>query len=135
MDARRKDRIRLIYHLRVFDTRTGKPLGVLVDLTPEGMMLMADQQLPTGYSSTLHMDLPANVMDGGRLSFQGEVVWCREDAEDGFYSLGIAMRELSDSSISVVRELIDRFHRPESVDEELEAKDPFAQQEQPDITD
>ena len=131
MDARRQERTRLIYSLRLFLAETRVLLGYLVDITPEGIMVIGDQPQEAGARLALEMDLPKNVMNGGQLSFQGEIKWCREDNDDGLFTLGIRLLKMAAESQALIQELTDRFHQESLADEEAAKRDPYLQHEDP----
>lgn len=131
MDARRHERIRLIYHLRVFNAETHELLGYLVDITTSGMMLVGESPLTVGQSIRVQMELPRNVMDGGQVSFTGVVKWSRAEGSGSFYSVGLELQRVSCDAVRLVRQLTDRFHQAEIADSEAERADPFAQTEDP----
>lgn len=124
--GRRQERTRLIYHLRVFDARKRKLLGHMTDITPEGMMLIGEKPVRVGREFSLRMDLPRNVMresplgensvEGRRLVFPAQSMWCRRDGGEEFYSMGFRILELDPSARDVISALIRNFYR-EDIDE------------------
>ena len=51
MRPMRQERTHLIYRLRVFNASTGKLLGHMTDITPEGMMLIGEKAVRPKRSS------------------------------------------------------------------------------------
>ena len=47
-EKRKHKRVNLIYYLEIFDNTTDKHLGYLVDITPEGLMMISEEQMPSG---------------------------------------------------------------------------------------
>lgn len=126
MDSRRQERTRLIYHLRVFDARRKKLLGHMVDITPEGLMLIGETPVPVGRKYALRMDLPRNLMDG-HLTFSAESKWCTKDANGDFYSMGMRIVKMTPEAITLVQKLTRDFYHediePGSEDEMIGVDD------------
>lgn len=111
MDSgRRRERTKLIYHLRVFDAVSSELLGHVTDLTPEGMMLLGERELEPERAVEVRMTLPSNVMSGGSLSFKVRVKWSRPDIGGQFYHTGVEVTELSGAAASVIQKLIRDFY-------------------------
>ena len=110
MRPMREERTHLIYRLRVFDEKTGKLLGHMTNITPEGMMLLGEKQIRPGKEFSLRMDLPRNVMESGHLTFSAESKWCRRDGSEDFFSVGFRIISISREGLTVVRTLIHDFY-------------------------
>jgi hypothetical protein len=111
MDTRRQERTRLIYHLRVFDARRKRLLGHMVDITPEGLMLIGETPVPVGRKYSLRMDLPRNLMADGHLTFSAESKWCTKDTNEKFYSMGMRIVKMTSEAIALVQRLTRDFYR------------------------
>jgi hypothetical protein len=72
----------------------------LVDVSPEGAHVLAGQEIAPG--SLVEIVLHEEII-GAPLSFHGVVRWCRGDAEDEIYSLGVRIEE---DDLPVWREVI-----------------------------
>ncbi len=113
MRPMREERTHLIYHLRVFDAKTGKLLGHMTDITPEGMMLIGEKPVKPKKDFSLRMDLPRNVMADGHLTFSAQSKWCRKEAGGDFYAMGFCIVEMSPEGLAIMRALIrDFFQEP-----------------------
>ncbi|MGA2615094.1 MAG: PilZ domain-containing protein [Spirochaetia bacterium] len=113
MRPMREERTHLIYRLRVFDAKSGKLLGHMTDITPEGMMLIGEKAVKPKKEFSLRMDLPRNVMEDRHLTFAAVSKWCRKDASGDYYSMGFQIQSISPEGLAVVRTLIRDFFREE----------------------
>ncbi len=113
MKTRRQERTRLIYHLRVFDARRRRLLGQLVDITPEGLLLIGESALPPGKKFSLRMDLPRNLMVDTHLTFSAESKWCEKDPTGEFYNVGFLIVKISPEALAVVQKLARDFYQEE----------------------
>ena len=113
MRPMRQERAHLIYRLRVFDAKTGRLMGHMTDITPEGMMLIGEKAVKPKQELSMRMDLPRNVMKSGHLRFEVVSKWCRKDASGDFYAMGFQIESISPEGLAVVRTLIKDFFREE----------------------
>jgi hypothetical protein len=120
MKVRLQERTHLIYHLRVFDAEEGRMLGHMIEMTPEGMMLIAEEPIPVDKIFSLRMDLPKNLGIERRLAFRAESKWCRKDSTGDFYSMGFRILDMAPEAVTVVRALIKDFYQ-EDAEEEFES--------------
>jgi hypothetical protein len=126
MKTRRQERTRLIYHLRVFDARRKRLLGQLVDITPEGLMLIGESQIPAGKKYSLRMDLPRNLMADAHLTFSAESKWCVKDQSENFYTMGFRIVKITPEALEIVQRLAQDFYQEEiEPDPELDLNPPL----------
>lgn len=124
MDARRQSRTPLIYNLKVENPRSGEAVGYLVNIDPDGMMLLSDREPQMHATLSLCIHLPQNVMGGGCIEVSGQAVWCRHEAENK-YHVGFKFVEVPDGAVSRVSELVHRFYEAEKA--QIDQTDPYLQ--------
>ncbi|MDR1612267.1 MAG: PilZ domain-containing protein [Planctomycetota bacterium] len=113
-DQRRLRRHYLIYYLRVFDRQTGSVIGHLVDITPNGIMILRDSPIEIGGKYSLRLRWRNSV---GRLQvvdFEGECKWCRPDVNPDFYGAGFSVSADSDAHVQAISELIADLKMPDA---------------------
>jgi hypothetical protein len=88
---RKIQRRHLIYYLRVFEQDTDRQLGSLVDITPEGIMLVSDKPVELGRTYSLRMELPTEVYNEGTMLFDAVCVWSKNDVNPEFYDSGFKL--------------------------------------------
>jgi hypothetical protein len=111
MQTRRMERAHLIYFLRVFDAASGELLGQMVDLTPDGIMVIGEAAVVPRQKYQLRMDLPRNVPMGRHLTVEARCKWCRRDPGGDFHSMGFRLLDMSPEAHQVVDQLIEKFYR------------------------
>ena len=80
MENRRKfKRTYLVLFTRVFDRDTGKVLGHLANLTPEGAMIIGEAALEIGKLYHLQMNLTKAVFSKAHLEFEARCVWSKPE--------------------------------------------------------
>jgi len=108
-NKRRIKRSHLIYYLRVFDQTTNKTLGHLVDITPEGAMVISEAAIPPGPGYKLRMLLPAEILGREHLDFEAESLWSKRDLNPDFYDTGFRLNAVALKDTAVIARLIDEF--------------------------
>ncbi len=109
MPERRKlKRRHLIYYLRVFDRATGRLLGHLVDLTPDGMMMMSERPVRVGRAVGLRMVLPGSSGEQ-TVEFEATSRWTSRDVNPDFYDTGFELAKISRKHLAQIETLIDDF--------------------------
>lgn len=104
---RRLRRHYLIYYLRVFDRETGVVLGHLIDITPQGIMILRDAPIAVGSKYALRLRWRNSA---GRLQiadFDGECRWCHPDVNPDFYGAGFAISSANEEHVRSISELIE----------------------------
>jgi len=106
-EKRRLKRRHLIFYLRVFNAETNQLLGYLVDLTPEGIMLMSEEPVEKGEKFKLRMDLPEEYSDRAKIEFDAESVWTSTDVNPDFYDTGFKFSNVSHEERLIIEDIID----------------------------
>ena len=108
-DKRRLKRSHLIYYLRVFDRSTNETLGHLVDITPEGAMLISENPIPVNTHFQLRMQLPAEIFGRTHLDFEAESLWSKRDINPDFHDAGFRLINVEVKDTAIIARLIDEY--------------------------
>ena len=99
----------LIYYLRVYDNTSSRVLGHVVDISPQGVLLITDEPLVPGESRRLRMRFPGMSTSRDELIFDAVCRWCRPDENPAFYLVGLQIQnvlpEEADFIQGMIREL------------------------------
>ena len=87
-DYRHRPRKNTPHVVKAFDTDKGKYVGRVVDITADGMMLVAEEQLIIGRSYTMRIILPVMVQHRTDVTVECRIVWCEQDANPSFFKAG-----------------------------------------------
>lgn len=109
LEKRRLKRRHLIYYLRVFNRLNNELLGHLVDLTPEGIMIIGERLLPVDVDCDLYMTLPEEILGKNKVDFVAHAVWSRKDVDPSFYGTGFRMISIDPDDIALIHKLIEDF--------------------------
>mgnify|MGYP001259333063 CR=1 FL=1 len=108
-EKRKYKRRHLIYYLRVFEQESGNLLGHLVDITPEGAMIMSEKRLERGAIYNIKMDLPDEIDEIEHIEFEAKCRWSKKDVNPEFYVSGLEMENIPASKKIVIQKLIIQF--------------------------
>ena len=109
-EERRKFKRRyLMYYSRVFDRKTGVVLGYLVDLTPEGAMIISEEPIATNEVFRLRMDLPEGLTQKVCLDFEARSVWSKSDIDPHFYGTGFRILDLPPEDINLIERMVQEY--------------------------
>ena len=109
LDKRHIKRSHLIYYLRVFDRITNETLGHLVDITPEGAMLISESTIPVNTHFEFRMMLPAEIFGRTTLDFDAESLWCKRDTNPDFFDTGFRLLNVELRDTAIIARLIDEY--------------------------
>jgi len=112
---RKQERRDLITYLRVFGENAEQPVGHLVDITTEGMMLISEEPVETGKVLQLRVVLPAKIEESKEISLSAKAMWCREDENPAFYNTGFKLVNPSPEHIKIIEHSIQRYCFKESL--------------------
>jgi hypothetical protein len=108
-DKRKLKRRHLIYYLRVFDQKTEKLLGHLVDITSEGIMLVSEQPIEINRPYKVRMALPTEILKREFMVFEAVSLWTKRDVNPDFFATGFSISGVAEEDVVVVERLINRY--------------------------
>lgn len=87
-EYRRRPRKNTPHHVKVIDDESGNVVGRVVDITADGMMVIASQHYTIGRKFHLRVVLPIMVQDRTHLVVHSEIVYCNQDTNPSFFKAG-----------------------------------------------
>ncbi len=110
MQNRRKiNRRYLLYFVRVYDAATRQQIGNLVDITPQGVMIVGQEPIPAGQAIRLRLELTTEVADKPFLEFPAHSKWCHPDLEPSLHNTGFEILELTPEDTKIIQKIIETF--------------------------
>jgi len=116
-DRRRFKRRHLLYYLKVTDVN-GYPLGHLVDITEDGVLLMGEEPFSEGDYLTFHMTLPAKFEGDEKVELQARCQWEKESRQPHLFEGGFQFYDVTQEIKDTIRDLIDQFGMQDELDHE-----------------
>jgi hypothetical protein len=110
LERRRIPRNHLIHYLRLYDCGLQDYVGNLVDISPVGIMMLANQAFAKGTVTHFRMDFPEDVMGKKSLEYDAECVWSRADVNNpDLYAIGFRIPHISQQDIDIIDYLIQEY--------------------------
>lgn len=110
MDDRRKVKRRfLLYYMRVYEGVTRRQIGNLVDITPQGMMVLSEDPYPEGTTIPLRLEVTEDVADKPFLEFSAHSLWSKPDITPNCYNIGFEILDLEPEDAKIIQRIIDIF--------------------------
>lgn len=108
-DRRAILRRHLIYYLRVWDLKTKKPIGHIVDINSGGFMLISEKRIAPG--KTFELEIRWNTPDNQavKIRFQAESRWSSNDINQAFYDTGFRLLDPVDDALEPIRKMIEEY--------------------------
>ncbi len=83
----------LSYYMQVYNACTQKPLGHIVNISNQGMMLVSQRRLLTHVIFNLEIRLPEPLLNGKLIQFDALSHWCHPDVTPGCYDTGFSFSD------------------------------------------
>jgi len=100
-------RRQMIYYLEVLDRDTDRLIGHIVDITPEGMMVMSES--PFEIQKTFAFKIPYKKPSGPKqfLQLTAKSRWCTREMHANFYDTGFEMLRLEPAAAEALEYIIE----------------------------
>ncbi len=108
-DRRFVKRRNLIFYLQVFDNSTNDLIGFVVDITPDGLMVLSNKPIVTETTFTLRMVLPEEFGEQTELTFDAQSIWCKEDVNTDYFDSGFQLLNIDKDTVSQIHRLTRHF--------------------------
>ena len=109
VERRRAERKDLVYYSRVSDQVSGRDLGNLINITPEGAMVWCERPVEVGKAMHLIIELPEGLACKSRLEVDAKSLWCREDVNPEFYDVGFGFADVSTDDAEIIKCLVEKY--------------------------
>lgn len=107
---RRRPRKNTPHLVKVLDDATGKPLGRVVDITADGMMLVAENKFEIGTLIDVRVVLPVMVQARTDVNVEAKAVWCKQDSNPQYYKVGFQFQNLSGDDGFLLEDVMQKFN-------------------------
>ena len=108
-DRRKTKRRFLMFYARIFDRRTGRQIGYIADLTPEGMMIISEKPIRIGETYPLRMDLPEDLSQRPSLDFQALSIWSKPDIDPDYTATGLQLLDVGEQEIAIIKKIVESY--------------------------
>lgn len=109
LENRRQRRRQLIFYLPVHDRATGDKLGLLGDITTEGLLIISREAIPAG--TALEMEVVNNTSHPlpTPLYLRGEARWSQADVNPDYQATGVALKDMDERTQAAIADLVEEI--------------------------
>jgi hypothetical protein len=108
-DRRQFKRRYLAFYSRVFDVRSHQMLGHVVDITPQGLMLISETPLPPDTAFRLEIELPEDFAHKRAIIFDARSRWCQADIDPHFHNTGFQLVDIAADDVAIIQRIVATF--------------------------
>ncbi len=108
-DRRSILRRHLIYYLRVWDLKTNKLLGHIIDINSGGFMLISEMEIPLQQTFKLEIRWITPEEEEVKIQFHAESRWSASDVNSSFYDTGFKLLDPVDDALEPIRKMIEEY--------------------------
>jgi len=106
-DRRKHPRTKVGRPLKVNDSDRGEPLGNLVDISPDGFMLLSAEPIEVNRIFQVSLELPEQVGAGHAARFGAESLWREPSNDPGKCWIGFQIIDISHENVEKIHRLIE----------------------------
>ncbi len=99
----------LSYYLKVYNRKTGKPIGYIVNISQEGLRLVSHIPLLTHSVFQFRIKLPREIEGERNIDFDALSCWCRPDVSPDCFDTGFKIVDAPHSLVELVESLTQYF--------------------------
>ena len=115
MNMRHQERVETLAYWPVSDVEKNKVVGLVTNLTDEGLHLHSPHEFPKGRVMTLRIILDPRLTGLDYISLVVENVWCSASSTRGLYHAGFKIVDMTDDAKRQLRELFQLYSYVPSV--------------------
>ena len=106
--AQRSEKRRpLIYYLKVFRVDTGELLGHLVDITHNGIMVLAREPFDIGWETAVRIELPSPYQGRDDIRLTVASRWYRKDVNPLYFLTGFQITAVDQAELATIDYLLE----------------------------
>ncbi len=108
-EKRELSRLKLLFHLRVFDRGSFKLLGHLADIHTKGMMVVSEQSQKINAVHDIKILLPEAIDSQDEVHFTAKVLWCVPYVNPLFYQSGFKIQRIDNVFVQLMESMIQTY--------------------------
>ena len=108
-EKRKLKRRFLLYYMRIYDAKSRQQIGNLVDITPEGVMIVSEHPIPEGQTTRLRMELTNEVAEKPYMEFSALSKWVEPDVTPDRFNTGFEIQDLAPEDAEIIQRINELF--------------------------
>ena len=110
MQERRKHpRKDLLLFANVYDSTSDRIVGILLNITLGGAMVLSENQIDSNKMMELRIMLPENIAAKQELVFKANSRWCAPDINPEYYDVGYQFVNVSEEDCKIIQTIIEKY--------------------------
>ncbi len=109
-NSRKRPRKNTPHVVKAIEVATGAPLGRIVDVTAEGMMLVTDRDLEIGQRFGVRLNLPVMIQYRSDVELEAVVRWTSPDANPDFHKVGFEFVSIEGEDGLLLEEVMHKLN-------------------------
>ncbi len=114
-EQRRAKREQTIFYLEVMDAEIDQPLGRLVDVTTEGIMVVHDNPLAVNREYRINVAIPRELNGSSIIAFKAVCRWCRQSVNQDYFDAGLQIVDISPNDQLRIEQVMKYYSFPNSL--------------------
>ena len=109
IEKRKLTRLKLLYHLRVFNKDNYRLLGCLGDIHAKGLMLVSESRITIKKDYNIRIALPEPLDEREEINVTARALWCRLYVNPLFYQTGFQIQDLQQEYVQLLESMIAKY--------------------------
>ncbi len=109
LERRKYPRKDLLLFANVYDSKSQKIIGTLLNITLEGAMVLSEHRIDADNLMELHIKLPDNFVQKNELIFTASSRWCGPDINPEFFDVGYQFANVSEEDARIIVAIIEKY--------------------------
>lgn len=102
-------------YFRIFDEENEEFLGYLMDISPNGAMVLSKCSIEKDRQFKLRVEMPAEIARTDDLNLTCKSIWCEKDVNPQYFRVGFVFVETPPQLTDIMENLVGETQRPKSV--------------------
>ncbi len=104
------ERYQLVFNLELIDVRTGEPIGYLIDISTEGLMLASEEPHKVEGRYRMRIPLPTDYDGYDAIEIEATAAWTKPAMNPYFHRSGFRELQLVSGPHEALDRLIEDYH-------------------------
>jgi len=109
-NSRKRPRRNTPHVVKAIDTATMQPLGRVVDVTADGLMIVTEKKMEVGESFSLRLNLPVMIQFRSEIDMEAIVRWTSKDANPKFLRVGFQFVSIDGEDGLLLEEVMHKLN-------------------------
>jgi len=109
LERRKYPRKDLLLFANVYDSKSGRIIGTLLNITLEGAMVLTESKIDQNNVMELHIKLPEDFVKKNELVFTANSRWCAPDINPEYFDVGYQFVNVSEEDGSIIQAIIEKY--------------------------